>query len=824
MTQPSILDYLKDHRLYLDGGTGSLLMDLGLAPGELPETWNILHPDRIRQCETAYLLAGSNVIYTNTFGANSLKFPEDGPFPLSRLVKEGIAIAREAVKEAEQKGAPGPHYIALDIGPTGKLLKPLGDLPFEEAVRLFSQVVTAAEGEGADCIVIETMNDSYEAKAALLAAKENSSLPVFITTVYDEGGKLLTGADPLAMIALAEGLGADAVGMNCSLGPEEMKKILPAFSAASIPVIVKPNAGLPVNRNGKTCYEVGPEEFARIMKDMAPCCQILGGCCGTTPEHIRQMIALCEEVPYQPAAKKNISLISSYTHSVTIGEIPVMIGERINPTGKKKFQQALRNHDLPYILNEGLRQQEAGAVVLDVNVGLPEIDEPAMMEETVQGLQEIIDLPLQLDTTHIEALSRGLRCYNGKPLINSVNGKQEIMDKVFPLAAKYGGVLVSLLLDEAGIPETVEGRLAVADKILSEAAKYGIEAKDLIFDPLAMSVSSDHTAGAITLETVRRLSERGLHTILGVSNISFGLPKREWVTSSFFLMAMQSGLSAAIINPHLHEIWRSYYTYLSLAGKDPHCLAYLDWVQGLPDEMVNGTAPAAPVQAKDAPKEKPGSSPFVTEGTLEYAVARGLKELARQKTAELLTTKDPLTIINDYLVPGLSYVGQGFEAKKLFLPQLLMSADAVKEAFVLLKDHMARSGTAQEKKLTIVLATVKGDIHDIGKNIVKVLLENYGHEVIDLGKDVAPERVVEAAIAHHAPLVGLSALMTTTVPAMEETIRLLRIEAPWVKVCVGGAVMTPEYSQMIGADFYGRDAMETVAFAESMYKELQQKD
>ena len=803
-----LMEEIRKRIVFFDGGTGSLLQANGLKPGELPETWNILHPEIVTKLHYDYLEAGADIIKTNTFGANGLKFNDSSEYGLDGIVTAAMENAKNAVGKAGKKG-----FIALDIGPTGKLLKPLGDLGFEEAYGLFSDVVKIGAREGADLVLIETMSDSYEVKAAVLAAKENCDLPVFATMIFDSRGKLLTGGTVESTVALLEGLGVDALGINCGLGPVQMKGILAdIMKAASVPVIVNPNAGLPRSEGGKTVYDIDADEFARTMREiveMGAC--VVGGCCGTTPEHIKKTIELCKDHPARMPEKKDYTVISSYAQAVVIDQNPVLIGERINPTGKSKFKQALRDHNLEYILREGVTQQDNGAHVLDVNVGLPEIDEAAMMEEVVRELQSIIDLPLQIDTSNIQAMERALRAYNGKPLLNSVNGKQEVMEEVFPLVKRYGGVVVALALDEDGIPETADGRLRVAEKIYAKAAEYGIEKKDIIIDALCMTVSSDSKGAITTLETVRRVrDELGGKTILGVSNISFGLPQREIVNAAFFTMALQNGLNAAIINPNSEAMMRSYYSFRVLADLDPQCSEYISVYSGQ-------VATLGQTVRQGGGSGKSDGSGTAMSASLAESIERGLKESAHQAVTELLKTLEPLVIINEEMIPALDRVGKGFEKGTVFLPQLLMSAEAAKAAFEVIKEQLAKSGREEEKKGKIILATVKGDIHDIGKNIVKVLLENYGYDVIDLGKDVPPELVVETAVEQEVKLVGLSALMTTTVPSMEETIRQLQKAAPETKVMVGGAVLTEDYAKTIGADRYCRDAMASVNYAESLF-------
>lgn len=821
----NIRDEIGKRLLFFDGGMGSLLQKRGLQAGELPETWNILKPDVLTEIHKEYAEAGADIILANTFGANRFKYADN----LEEIVNAAVVNAREGIRLSGRQA-----YVALDVGPTGKLLKPMGTLDFEEAVDVFADVVKAGVKAGVDLILIETMNDSYELKAAMLAAKENSDLPVFATVVFDEKHKMLTGASPMAIVAMLEGLHADAIGMNCGLGPKELLPIFQEMAQyASCPLIINPNAGLPRNDHGKTVYDVGPEEFAEGMVPFVEAgAWFAGGCCGTTPEHIKALVDRCRNMDIKPLTEKDYTIVTSYSQAVSIGNKPVIIGERINPTGKKKFKQALRDKDMEYILEEGVKQADSGADILDVNVGLPEIDEVEMMKKTVYELQSILPLPLQIDTTDPAAMEAALRMYNGKAMVNSVNGKQEVMEKIFPLVQKYGGVVVGLALDEDGIPSTAEGRLAIAEKIYNTAAKYGISRKDIVIDALTMTMSTDDNSANVTLETVRRIKEQGGRTVLGVSNISFGLPQREVITSSFFLLAMGAGLSAGIINPNSAAMRQAYDSFCVLGGFDAQCMNYIEKYAVAAPVPPAGTV-SAPVQgggtsASDSENSSGtaglsgkttsvgGTSQNQLELTLTDCIVKGLKEQSYKATIETLKTKDAMTVINEELVPALDIVGQGFEKGTVFLPQLLMSAESAKAGFEAIKEHMESQGSVQEKKATIVIATVKGDIHDIGKNIVKVLLENYGYDVIDLGKDVPPELVVDTVVEKHAPLCGLSALMTTTVVSMEETIKKLREKAPWCKVMVGGAVLTQEYADMIGADFYGKDAMQSVHYAEEL--------
>lgn len=761
---------------FFDGGMGSMLK---LAAGELPEKLNISEPERVFAVHKGYADAGAEFITANTFGANSLKYDN-----VDALVKAGVALAKKAGKK-----------VALDIGPSGKLLKPMGDLDFERAVALFAEVVNAGK-DGSDIIIIETMSDTYELKAAVLAAKENSDLPVIASMIFDEKGRLLTGGDVQSACAMLEGLGVDYVGVNCGLGPKQMIPLVQAMRACtSLPIIVMPNAGLPESVNGQTVYNVSPEEFAEDMFEIAKIgVSILGGCCGTTPAHIKAMIARCKDIPDSVPEKKNDTVVCSYSTAVSIGKKPVVIGERINPTGKKLFKEALRNNDMDYIIKEGLSQYDKGAHILDVNVGLPEIDEVKMLSDAVFNLQSVLPAPLQLDSSDPLALEKAMRIYNGKPMVNSVNGKQVSMKEIFPLVKKYGGVVVCLCLDENGIPETAQGRIDIAKKIIATAQEYGIDKKDLVVDALTMTISTNKDNAIETLKAVHYIrNELGVGTVLGVSNISFGLPKRDAINTAFFTLALENGLSAGIINPLSEPMMNAYYSFNALMGYDDNCTEYI--------ESVTATQSAA-----------------VSNSNLDLktAIIKGIKEDAGICAKALLKDTQPLDIINEYIVPALDVVGDGFEKNKVFLPQLLMSADSAKEAFSVIKEHLVLSGQEKKSENKIVIATVEGDIHDIGKNIVKVLLANYGFDVIDLGKDVKCETVLEEAIKNDCRLVALSALMTTTVPNMEKTIKLIHDNTN-AKVMVGGAVLTKSYADMIDADFYAKDAMESVRIAKAFF-------
>ena len=796
------LDYLKNNIVYLDGGMGTLLQKCGLKPGEYPERWNITHPDVICGIHKDYFDAGSNVVCTNTFGANSLKFTED---ELEEIIKTAISNAKSAREKSSKKAE---KFIALDIGPSGKLLKPLGDLDFEDAVETFAKTVRLGVKYGVDLIIIETMNDSYETKAALLAAKENSELPVIVSNAYGEDGKLMTGTTPSAMVAMLEGMGADAIGANCSLGPKQLRGVVEELlDNTSVPVILKPNAGLPKSVDGNTVYDITPDEFSdEVTELIKKGVRVAGGCCGTTPEYIKLLTDKMYGFLPVPIEAKDITVVSSYTHAVKFGDAPILIGERINPTGKKRFKQALLENDIDYILSEGVNQQEKGVHILDVNVGLPDIDEAEMLKNAVCELQAIIDLPLQIDTSDVSAMEAALRRYNGKTMINSVSGKTSSMAAIFPLVKKYGGVVVALTLDENGIPETVDGRVAIAEKILKTATEHGIDKKDIIFDTLAMTISADTNSAMTTIAAINRIkTELGCHTSLGVSNVSFGLPNRDAVNGVFFALALENGLSAAIMNPYSADMMKTYYSYKALKGLDENCTEYISTA-----DTFTAIANTIEVSTNKTSEE------FKSE--LQRAIIKGFKEKAGEITKELLKTVAPLDIVNDEIIPALNIVGKGFENKTVYLPQLLMSAEAAKSAFENIKAILPVNEEKSVGKGVFIIATVHGDIHDIGKNIVKLLLENYGFDVVDLGKDVPPEKIVETVVKLHAPLVGLSALMTTTVPAMEETIKQLKEKATWCRTVVGGAVLTQEYADKIGADKYAKDAMETVRYAETVIR------
>ena len=825
--------------LLLDGAMGTQLQARGLQPGETPELWNLTRPDDVRAIHEAYFNAGAQVVYTNTFGANGAKYHGDAP--LADVIAAGVAIAREAANASSLSA--NRRFVALDIGPTGRLLKPAGDFEFDAAYDAFAEQVSVGAKAGADLIVIETMADAYELKAAVLAAKENASLPVLATVALGNDGKLLTGADVDCVAAILQGLRIDALGFNCGFGPEKMLPCVRRLaSLTSLPIIAKPNAGMPRVEDGRTVYDLGPEDFARgVVALIEAGASIVGGCCGSTPAHVAALHeATCSRKSKVESRKsadgENLSrrvsgatsrgiaapnlaapaaqpratarnfpqtIVTSGSRAVSIpfGD-SIIIGERINPTGKKRLRAALTDGDTAYVLREAVSQAEAGAHVLDVNVGVPGLDEPAVLDATMQAVQSVTDLPLQLDTSDPKALERAMRHYNGKPLVNSVNGKEESLSAVLPLVAKYGGVVVALTLDEAGIPPTAEGRLAIARKILKRGEGYGLSPSDFLIDVLCLAVSAEVQSGNVILESLRRVRDE-LHcrTCLGVSNVSFGLPSRPRLNAAFYTLALGAGLSAGIVNPLSDEMMTAYRAFRALTARDDHCAAWIE-VESRRLES-EGAKPVFQV----AKALENSASP------LQNAIRRGLKaDAAEAAKAALGAGESPLSLIDSGIVPALEEIGKGFEAGKVFLPQLLMAADAAGAAFDVIRSSFpAQAGS---EKGPVVMATVKGDIHDIGKNICRALLENYGFKVIDLGRDVPPEKVLEAARRSGAPLVGLSALMTTTVGAMEETIKLIHRELPSCKVTVGGAVLTEDFAARIGADYYSKDAMGLVRLAE----------
>ena len=780
-------EFLNDRITILDGAMGSVLQQRGLPPGGIPELLNLTDPELLISIYREYIDAGSEIIYANTFGANGKKLRGSG-HSVEEIISAAIAAAKKAAEGTNAK-------VALDIGPLGELLEPMGKLTFEEAYELFREMAVAGAKAGADLAVIETMTDLYEAKAALLAVKEHTSLPVLVTMSFEERGRTFTGCTAASMAHTLEGLGADAIGLNCSLGPDLLLPILKEICAHTrLPVIAKPNAGLPDPVDGH--YDMGPEEFAQAL---LPCLEtgvtIFGGCCGTSPAYIREVKkALAGKNPVQRQYRSTGFVCSAVT-ACPLGGVRV-IGERINPTGKKRFQQALLENDLDYILDVAVAQEDAGADILDVNVGYPGVDEVEMLPRVVKKLQSAISLPLQLDSSNPDALEAALRVYNGKAAVNSVNGERAVLERILPIVKKYGAAVVGLTLDAAGIPQTAEGRVAIARRILDAALSYGIPKEDVWIDCLTLTVSAQQEQAAETLKavaTVRR--EMGLQTVLGVSNISFGLPNRPLVTENFLVQAMAAGLTMPIINPNQTALMDAVSAFRVLSGEDVQCRAYID-------RFAGSDAPAAPASSGNM--------------TLEDAVIRGLKAESAKLAKAALETTDELSLVEHQLIPALDKVGKGYEAGRVFLPQLLSAAQAAQSVFEVIRTSIAQKGGAPVKKGSLSIATVQGDIHDIGKNIVKTVLENYGYEVFDLGRDVSPEVIVEHAREKELGLVGLSALMTTTLPAMEKTVRALKALPHPPAVMVGGAVVTAEYAASIGADYYAKDASQAVEIARNV--------
>ncbi len=776
-----------DRIILLDGAMGTMLQSAGLPMGQVPELWNITHPETVSALQRRYVEAGSRVLYTNTFGANRYKAAGCGR-SVAELVAAGVRCARAAAEGYDVK-------VALDIGPIGQLLEPLGALSFEEAYDIFREIVLAGAEAGTDLIVIETMSDLYETKAAVLAAKENSDLPVWVTMTFEKTARSFLGVTVPAMALTLTGLGVDALGFNCSLGPRELLPLIEELREwTDLPLILKPNAGLPDPATGE--YHISPEEFAAELKKALDLgVTILGGCCGTTPEFIRALAAEAKDAILAPRERKTRHGVCCGTAAAELGGVRV-IGERINPTGKKRFQQALREGDIDYIVERGVEQQDAGADILDVNVGLPGLDEPEMMRRTVKALQAAVDLPLQIDSSDPAAIEAGLRACSGKAIVNSVNGRREVLDTVLPLCKKYGAAVIGLCMDERGIPQSAEARFAIARRILDAALSYGIAKEDVYIDCLTLTVSAQQEQAAETLKAVRMVKQQlGLHTVLGVSNISFGLPSRETITVSFLTQAMHAGLDLPIVNPNQSAVMDAVAAFRVLSGEDRDSEAYIR-------RFAN--APVPETQTKTPP---------AGEMSVSEAIMRGLKQETAALTAAALTSMSELEVVDKLLIPALDRVGERYERQEIFLPQLMNAANAACAGFELVKKSIAKRGEKSVSKGKIVLATVQGDIHDIGKNIVRVVLENYGYTVIDLGRDVPPEKVVETTVREDARLVGLSALMTTTVASMAETIAALRRSGHECKIMVGGAVLTEDYAAQIGADYYAKDAKQSADIA-----------
>ena len=803
--------------LFLDGATGTLIQKSGVSYDHNPETLNMTHPDLITSFHRAYIDAGSDLVYANTFGANSYKLEGCG-YTTDAIIKAALQNAKAATEGTEV-------LVALDVGPIGQLLEPAGALSFEDAYDLFAEEMDAADE--ADVIVIETMTDLYEAKAAVLAAREHApGKPILVTMTFETTGRTFAGVSAEAAALTLSGLGVSALGVNCSLGPKDLEPVIERMSHyTDLPLIFKPNAGLPDPNSSE--YDIGPQEFADAVRSITKHgLKLVGGCCGTTPEYIACMKKALADVSYTPQTKEEGPVVCSASTIVHING-PRIIGERINPTGKKLFKKALQENNIDYILNQALSQVEAGAEILDVNVGLPEIDEKEMMVKVLKAIQGVCDAPLQVDSTKPDVLEAALRAYNGRPIVNSVNGEEKSLSTVLPLVKKYGATVVGLTLDENGIPKTAEERFQIAKRIVERAEALGIPREDVFIDCLTLTVSAEQAACKETLEGLHRVkTELGCKMALGVSNISFGLPYRELVNSTFLTMALEEGLDLPIINPNVDSMTGAVRAFRVLRGIDENSLDYISSYQNYTPPAAGGAAPAAPASGTPASNAPTDTAETAGASPLQNAVLKGLKTEGANATKTMLESKDPLSIVNEELIPALDKVGADFEAGKIFLPQLIQSANAAQECFTVIKEEIARTGSGSVSKGKVILATVKGDIHDIGKNIVKVLLDNYGYTVIDLGRDVDPKLIVETALKEDIEAVGLSALMTTTLSSMEETIALLRKEPALqnadgtskVNVMVGGAVVTPDYAERIGADFYCRDAKATVDACQSVFK------
>ncbi len=777
--------------LLFDGAMGTMLQKAGLKTGELPETYNITHPEILTKIHREYVEAGCDVITTNTFQANELKLV-DCEYSVEEIIEAAVKLAKDA----------GPKYVALDIGPLGQLMEPMGTISFEEAYEVFKRQVVAGAKAGADIIMIETISDIYEAKAAVLAVKENCDLPVFCTLTYQEDGRTFVGTDPITGTVVLDGLGVDAHGVNCSLGPKELKPIVDEIlKYAKAPVMIQPNAGLPQIRDGETVYDISPEEFTEFLQLIAEGgAVVFGGCCGTTPEFIRHIRAMLDKMEPVKTNPRIMTAATSGSKTVIFDNVTTVIGEKINPTGKKKLKEALRSNNMDYIIGEAIDQTSAGADMLDINVGLPELNEPEMIQKVIKEVQGVVNLPLQVDSSNIDAIEAGVRIYNGKPMINSVNGKKDAMAKIFPIVKKYGALILGLALDDDGIPETAEGRLEVARKIVETAESYGIPREDVLIDCLVLTASAQQEQVKETLKAIRLVKqELGVKTVLGVSNVSFGLPNRELINSNFLAASFGAGLDAPIINPMSKPMMDTVHSFRVINNQDRDSEYFI-------------------ANYSNADISKGDDTVSDADRTLKDIIIQGRKEESAPKTIEMLKTVTPMEVVNEHFIPALDIVGDRFETGAIFLPQLIQSAEAVKKAFVIIKDHLDKSGEKEEAKGTIVLATVQGDIHDIGKNIVSMLLENYGFNVIDLGKDVPIQTVVDAVKDNEATLVGLSALMTTTVTTMAATIKALRDQKVDCKVMVGGAVLNEEYTEMVGADFYSKDAREGVKIANKHFE------
>ncbi len=784
-----IQNLINNNFLLFDGAMGTMLQEKGLKGGELPEGYNIHSPEIVYEIHKKYIEAGADVVTTNTFGANRLKL-KNSPYSVEQVIKEAVKIAKKAS---------GDKLVALDIGATGQMFQPFGTLSFNDAYDIFKEQVIAGKEAGADIILIETISDLYEARAAILAAKENSDLPVFCTMTFQENMRTLMATDPMTMVEVLEGLGVDVLGVNCSLGPKQLQPIIDKIlDRATIPVMIQPNAGLPKLVDGETVYDLTAPEFAEEIRYMAEKgVTVFGGCCGTDPEFIKAVKDNLRNLKPRRLQNKKLTTACSSKKTVILGESVKVIGERINPTGKKKLKEALVKNDIDYIISEAIAQKETGSDILDINLGLPEIDEKEMMRKAIIELQSIIDLPLQIDSVKVDVIEEALRIYNGKAIINSVNGKASSMEKIFPIAKKYGACVIGLTLDEEGLPKTAEKRVEIATKIIETAKTYGIPEENILIDCLVLTASAAQEAVMETLRAIPMIKAKyNVKTVLGASNVSFGLPNRKVINSTYLTLALGYGLDAPITDSTSESLMDVIRAFKVIVNQDKQCKEYIEFYSNLPKE--------------EGKKKEIGRN-------LKEIVIAGMKDEAKIKTKELLETKVPMEIVDSHLIPALDVVGEKYERGEMFLPQLIRSAETVKRAFEVIKEKLIVEGQNRISKGRIILATVRGDIHDIGKNIVKILLENYGFEVIDLGKDVPIEEIVNTARKENIKLVGLSALMTTTVQSMEETIKELRKNGIDCSIMVGGAVLNREYAEMIGANYYGKDARESINIAKRFF-------
>ncbi len=788
-----IKEYLKDNILIFDGAMGTMLQNEGLPIGDNPEVFGMKNPDKLLKIHKKYLEAGSNVITTNTFGCNELKVTKLG-YTVEEIIDSAVSIAKKAIEETDKTK---PRYVALDIGPIGEMLEPMGTLSFDKAYDIFKRQAIQGEKSGADLIIIETMMDLYEAKAAVLAAKENTNLPVICTMTFDENGRSFTGCLPESMVATIEGLGVDALGVNCSLGPKQLLPIVKTITEiANVPVIVQANAGLPVLENNQAVYKMTAYEFFQGVREFVKLgASIIGGCCGTNETFIKEICDNIDLLVKQEPNRKETTIVCSSVKYIDVNG-PTIVGERLNPTGRKLLQNAYITGDNDYVINLALEQGREGSQIINVNVGLPEIDEEKAMIRVIKGIQEVVDLPLQIDSSNVKALENGLRYYNGRTIVNSVNGKDESLEKILPIVKKYGACVVGLTLDENGIPSTAQGRFNIAKKIVERAESYGIKRKDIFIDCLSLTVSAQQEEALETIKAIKMVKENlGCKTILGVSNISFGTPNRRALNNTYLNLALGAGLDLAIINTEDKNMVNSIYAYRVISNMDKGCVDYIKKCSDISED-------------KKTTKKKNNE-----KLTLEDVIERGLKEEAKGLTLDILESKDEYYVLDEILIPALDKVGEKYDKGELFLPQMIQSAETVKVSLNIIKERLSQNNSNDASKGKIIVATVQGDIHDIGKNIVKIMLENYGYQVIDLGKDVPIEDVVKRAKEENIELIGLSALMTTTVENMKKTISALRDNGINAKVFVGGAVLTQEYADKMNANYYSKDAKSAVEIA-----------